>query len=99
MISAKEARERTTYIKNNFNRIAKTHFLEELEKQADHRIRSMLTDSDNCGNNSVTLLFPVTMLPIEVRIKYAKEFFEHEKNGYKFTSYTGKKSRFYTISW
>lgn len=97
MISAKEAQERTTYIKKNFNRIAKAHFLGDLERQADHRVRSMLTDSDNYGNNSTTLLFPASALPIEVKVEYAKEFFE--KNGYKFTSYTGTKSRFYTISW
>lgn len=97
MISAKEAKERTTYIKKNFNRIAKAHFLGDLERQADHRVRSRLTDLDHYGNNSVTLLFPMSELPIEVRIEYAKEFFE--KNGYKFISYTGTKSRFYTISW
>lgn len=97
MISAKEARERTTYIKKNFSRIAKTHFLEDLERQADHRVRLMLTDLDHYENDSVTLLFPASALPIEVKVEYAKEFFE--KNGYKFTSYTGTRSRFYTISW
>ena len=97
MITASEARERTAYIKKNFSRIAKTHFLGDLERQANSRVRSRLTDLDHYGNNSVTLLFPMSELPIEVRIEYAKEFFE--KNGYKFTSYVGTKSRFYTISW